>query len=88
MYDKGVSSIDPKPPVRNDRLMKLATITLPPYLYTPQNAMIIITENKRYRMQDIGFLEDRVSNLEEVTSLSLLETKCTIFTDIRFSRQK
>ena len=74
VYDKGVSSIDPKPPVRNDRLMKLATITLPPYLYVPQNAMIIITENKRYRMKDIGFLEDRVSNLEEVTSLSLLET--------------
>ena len=25
-------------------------------------------------MKDIGFIEDRVSNLEEVTSLSLLET--------------
>ena len=54
--------------------MKLATINLPPYLYTPENASLLITENKRFTMKDIGTIEDRVSNLEEVTSLSLLET--------------
>ena len=73
VYEKGVSSINPKPPVRNDELMKLATITLPPYLYSPENASLLITENKRFTMKDIGTIEDRVSNLEEVTSLSLLE---------------
>ena len=73
VYEKGVSSVNPKPPVRNDELMKLATITLPPYLYSPENASLLITENKRFTMKDIGTIEDRVSNLEEVTSLSLLE---------------
>ncbi len=73
VYEKGLSSVNPKPPVRNDELMKLATITLPPYLYSPENASLLITENKRFTMKDIGTIEDRVSNLEEVTSLSLLE---------------
>ena len=73
VYEKGISSVNPKPPVRNDELMKLATITLPPYLYSPENASLLITENKRFTMKDIGTIEDRVSNLEEVTSLSLLE---------------
>ena len=74
VYEKGLSSINPKAPARNDQLMKLATINLPPYLYTPENASLLITENKRFTMKDIGTIEDRVSNLEEVTSLSLLET--------------
>ncbi len=74
VYEKGISSLNPKPPSRNDGLMKLATITLPPYLFNPENARLLITENKRFTMKDIGTIEDRVSNLEEVTSLSLLES--------------
>ena len=74
IYEKGVSSINPKPPLRNDELMKLATITFPPYLFNPEDARIVISENKRFTMKDIGTIEDRVQNLEEVTSLSLLET--------------
>jgi len=74
VYEKGLSSVNPKPPIRSDELMKLATISLPPYLYSPENASLLITENKRFTMRDIGTIEDRVSNLEEVTSLSLLES--------------
>ena len=34
-----------------------------------------LTEHKRYRMKDIAALEDRISNLEFYTTLSLLEAK-------------
>ena len=73
IYDKGVSSINPKAPVKNDELMELGTIILPPYLYNPQDALLALKDNRRYTMRDIGDIEDRVSNLEETTTLSLLE---------------
>ena len=34
---------------------------------------ISLVDNRRYTMRDIGQLEDRIENLERVTSLSLLE---------------
>jgi len=71
---KGNSAEVPQEPIsNNDDLMELATITLPPYLYDPNDASISLVDNKRYTMRDIGRIEDRVENLEEVTSLSLLE---------------
>ena len=70
---KGQSSNLPEPPVAINDAMELATIGLPPYLYTPNDAIIRLTDNRRYTMRDIGFLEDRIENLEEVTTLSLLE---------------
>ena len=53
--------------------MDIATITLPPYLYDPDDAIIKMIDNQRYTMRDIGGLEDRIENLEVTTSLSLLE---------------
>jgi len=73
ILEKGKSSKYPKPPVKNDALMQIATINLPPYLYNPQNATISLIDNRRYTMRDIGNIEDRVENLEKVTTLSLLE---------------
>ena len=73
ILEKGVSEITPKPPTNNDEVMTVATITLPPYLYDPSDAEISLVDNRRYTMKDIGLLEDRVENLERVTSLSLLE---------------
>ena len=74
VYKKGISSESPKSPVNNDEsIMEIATINLPPYLFAPQNAIIVQKDNRRYTMRDIGKLEDRISNLEEITSLSLLE---------------
>ena len=71
--DKGVSSIDPKEPTKISDVMNIATITLPPYLYYPEQAQISLFDNRRYTMRDIGGIEDRVDNLEKITSLSLLE---------------
>ena len=70
---QGVPSVDPKSPSKPDEVMEMATITLPPYLYNPKDASISLVDNRRYTMRDIGLIEDRVENLERVTSLSLLE---------------
>ena len=74
IVSKGVSAKEPKASPSNDQsLMELATIILPPYLYDPDDVSINLVDNRRYTMRDIGELEDRIENLERVTSLSLLE---------------
>jgi hypothetical protein len=73
ILEKGISSNTPKVPDKNDAVMEIATIKLPPYLYNPANAVVTLKDNRRYTMRDIGLIEDRVENLERVTSLSLLE---------------
>ena len=70
---QGVPSIDPKEPTKSDEVMELATITLPPYLYNISDAGISLVDNRRYTMRDIGIIEDRLENLEKVTTLTLLE---------------
>ena len=70
---KGKSNINPKEPVHDVNNMDIATITLPAYLYDPDDAEIKMVDNTRYTMRDIGGLEDRIENLEVTTSLSLLE---------------
>ena len=72
-YLKGTSALNPKSPLNAEEAMEIATITLPAYLYSPKDASISLVDNRRYTMRDIGKLEDRIENLEKVTSLSLLE---------------
>ena len=73
IVQKGISGIDPKAPTKLDNVMEIGTVTLPPYLYNPSDAQLDLVDNRRYTMRDIGYIEDRVENLERVTSLSLLE---------------
>ena len=70
---KGSSSVNPTFPVNEEQAMDIARIELPAYLYDVDDAKIIMVDNRRYTMRDIGKLEDRIENLETVTSLSLLE---------------
>jgi len=70
---QGVSAENPKAPANSDDAMEIAIISLPAYLYDPSNVAITAVDNRRYTMRDIGKIEDRVENLENVTSLSLLE---------------
>lgn len=69
----GESSTKPVPPSVIDTTMELGTIHLPAYLYDPNDAKIVLTDNVRFTMRDIGKLEDRIKNLEITSSLSLLE---------------
>jgi len=62
-------------PTGVDDAIEIATILLPPFLFSPKQAKIDFLKYKRYRMQDIGDLEDRIRNLEYYTSLSMLETQ-------------
>lgn len=59
--------------------MDIATIELPAYLYDTDDAVIKVVDNRRYTMRDIGKLEDRIENLEVITSLSLLELDTKTF---------
>jgi hypothetical protein len=75
-FSKGVSSLNPVLPEAIDSSFELATISYAPYVYNVDTDVTIqFRANKRYTMLDIGKLEDRIENLEEVTTLSLLEAK-------------
>jgi len=62
-------------PTGVDDAIEIASVVLPPYLFSPRQASIDFLKYKRYRMQDIKELEERIKNLEYYTSLSMLETQ-------------
>ena len=74
IVNKGVAALNPKVPDNLDTSLEVATIFLPAYLYNVKDAKITLATHKRYTMRDISILEDRLSNVEYYTSLSLLET--------------
>ena len=69
----GDPSEKPEEPTSVDDALKIATAFLPPYLYNTADVSLNFLEYKRYRMQDIKRLENRIKSLEYYTSLSLLE---------------
>ena len=72
---KGTDAISPKAPEDRENSMTLYTLTIPAYTHNPSDVGIKFIENKRYTMKDLGAVEDRVSNLEFFTSVSLLENE-------------
>jgi hypothetical protein len=74
IVNKGVPSLQPKLPNGLDSCLEIATIRLPAYLNNSEEALTSLVKHKRYTMKDISRLEDRLSNVEYYTSLSLLET--------------
>jgi len=71
---KGVPSLTPISPSVIENALEVATITMRPYVYNIGDVTVQLSSHKRYRMQDIARLEDRIRNIEYYTSLSLLET--------------
>ena len=63
----------PTPPSGLDDAMEIASISLPAYLCDSSKVTIELRDHKRYQMKDIGKLEDRIKNLENITTLNLLE---------------
>ena len=74
IVNKGVPSLQPKLPNGLDSCLEIATIRLPAYLNNSKDTLTSLVQHKRYTMKDISRLEDRLSNVEYYTSLSLLET--------------
>ena len=70
---EGAPAESPALPTSSGNTLELARIYYPAYVYDINDVKIITIDNKRYTMKDIGKLEDRIENLEEITSLSLLE---------------
>jgi len=70
---KGVPSTSPKFPENLDYSLEVATLYLPPYIYNVNDIKITTNSHKRYTMKDISRLDDRISNVEYYTALSLLE---------------
>ena len=74
LVQEGTPAEKPDVPLIVEDSLELATVTLPPYLYNVSDASLSFLKHKRYRMQDIRKLEERIKNLEYYTTLSLLET--------------
>ena len=73
---KGVPAENPVEPDPITESFELARIDYKPYVYNAKlDTKITFRANKRYTMKDIGRLENRIENLEETTTLSLLEAK-------------
>ena len=81
---KSNPGVSPRLPVAPEKSMTLASGYLPPYPCLAANSArlvgrqdlavaVKIEKNKRYTMRDIGALEERISNLEYYTALTLLE---------------
>ena len=77
---KGEPADIPQAPVLADDAMEIAQISYPGYLFNAvRDPKILLRDNRRFTMRDIGKLESRIENLEEVTSLSLLELNVKTF---------
>lgn len=70
---EGVPAIPPSIPSNLDNGLEIATIRMPAFLRNVDESSIEFTQHKRYTMKDISRLEDRISNIEYYTLLSLLE---------------
>ena len=77
---KGESAEEPVPPTEEGNSMEIAEISLPAYLYdTVRHPYVVLCDNKRFTMRDIGNLEKRIENLELTTTLSALEVNAQSF---------
>ena len=70
---QGVPSLNPIEPVTPDNTMALYTLDIPAYTHNVSDIAVNYINNRRYTMRDIGSLDQRISNVEYYTALSLLE---------------
>ena len=73
---QGEPAVRPVEPESIPNSFELAKIEYQPYVFDAKREVVVtFRANQRYTMKDIGALETRIENLEETTSLSLLESK-------------
>jgi hypothetical protein len=70
---QGASSLNPVEPNTPDNTMALYTLDVPAYTHNVSDISINYINNRRYTMRDISSLDQRISNVEYYTALSLLE---------------
>jgi len=69
----------PQLPEFKSNSFDIAVVNIPPYVYDVKNILVNMSQHKRYRMDDISLLEDRINRVEEFTVLSSLESKTENF---------
>ena len=75
----GAPAVEPVTPKGLDNSMKLGDIMLPAYVLDIADIEFVKEVNRRYTMRDISKLENRISNIEYYTALSLLEKDAQSF---------
>ena len=75
----GEPSSFPQPAQSISTGLSIATVFIPPYVFNTKNINVFMSVHKRYRMQDISLLEDRIHRVERFTTLSMLESKTENF---------
>jgi len=75
----GISAEIPSLPKPVTNALKLATLFLPAYTFSPKDVTIKRYSNQRYTMKDIGKLKDRLEVVESLTALTLLEKSAESF---------
>ena len=81
-YIQGVPAFEAKPPAIPDGSLLLQRFNLNGYTLTESDASSFVHEAKRFTMSDIQTLENRIEDLEELTTLSLLENATETLTVI------
>ena len=71
----GDPAFDPKYPTLGEGTMEIASIELNPYMIADDDLTVTYKDNRRYTMRDIGNLEKKINDLEELTALTMLELK-------------
>jgi len=69
----GIPSTVPKMPEDIVGQMTIALISIQGYTHLSDDVNIMVFSNKRFTMEQIGQLEKRIADIEQYTSLSLLE---------------
>ena len=75
----GVPDRSPRNPTIPSGDLPLATLLVPAFTYRPQDVQVRRHKHQRYTMKDIGDLEERIANLEFVTTLNSLERSTASF---------
>ena len=75
----GDSSENPQRPDSPVDVMKLADIKLNPFGFDRGDYQITRTRNQRFTMKDIGKMNERLTNVEKMTTLNLLERSAMDF---------
>ena len=75
-YHQGVSSYDMEMPTGISRKdMSLYDISLNPFTFNEDDLSVTRYDNRGFKMEDLRNLENRISNVERISTLSLLEAQ-------------
>lgn len=69
----GIPSLTPTKPAAVDDAIELFELQIPAYTNKLKELRVRSQDHRRFTMKDIGKINNRVTNLERITSLSLLE---------------